>query len=123
MLATLVDEPFDDENWLFEIKWDGYRAIGSVINGKTDLYSRNNISFKEKYTAVSTALEDFSNNVVVDGEIVALAPCRDYRTGEQWKGLEEADNSKPYKIYRVPFLRPPAQTGEAPSRRRRACSR
>ena len=72
MLATLVDDPFDDDNWLFEIKWDGYRAIGSVINGKTDLYSRNNISFKEKYTAVSTALEDFSNNVVVDGEIVAL---------------------------------------------------
>ena len=72
MLATLVDDPFDDEEWLFEIKWDGYRAIGSVINGKTDLYSRNNISFKEKYTDVSTGLEDFSNNVVVDGEIVSL---------------------------------------------------
>ena len=72
MLATLVDEPFDDENWIFEIKWDGYRAIGSVINGKTDLYSRNNISFKEKYPPVSEALKDFDRNVVVDGEIVSL---------------------------------------------------
>jgi len=72
MLATLVDEPFDDDNWLFEIKWDGYRAIGSLINGKADLYSRNNISFKEKYAPVSKALEDFAVNAVVDGEIVCL---------------------------------------------------
>jgi bifunctional non-homologous end joining protein LigD len=72
MLATLVDEPFDNEDWLFEIKWDGYRAIGSLINGKTDLYSRNNISFKEKYPPVSEALKDFPGNVVVDGEIVSL---------------------------------------------------
>ena len=72
MLATLVDESFDDDNWVFEIKWDGYRAIGSVINGKTELYSRNNISFKEKYSPVSEALKDFDRNIVVDGEIVSL---------------------------------------------------
>jgi bifunctional non-homologous end joining protein LigD len=72
MLATLVDKPFDDEDWLFEIKWDGYRAIGSAINGKTDLYSRNNISFKGKYPPVSEALKEFDRNVVVDGEIVSL---------------------------------------------------
>ena len=72
MLATLVDKPFDDDNWLFEIKWDGYRAIGSVINGKTDLYSRNNISFKERYVPVSETLKEFGRNVVVDGEVVSL---------------------------------------------------
>lgn len=72
MLSTLVDEPFDNENWLFEIKWDGYRAIGSVINKKVELYSRNNISFKERYTPISDALKDFSKDVIVDGEIVSL---------------------------------------------------
>ncbi len=72
MLTTLVNEPFDSKDWLFEIKWDGYRAIGSVINGNVDLYSRNNISFKERYTTVTDALKDFSNDVVIDGEIVAL---------------------------------------------------
>jgi len=72
MLTTLVDEPFDGENWIFEIKWDGYRAIASFINGKTELYSRNNISFKERYIPVASALTGFSNNVVVDGEVVAL---------------------------------------------------
>ncbi len=34
MLATLVDEPFDNDDWLFEIKWDGYRAI-AFIEGDT----------------------------------------------------------------------------------------
>jgi len=72
MLATLVDEPFDGENWLFEIKWDGYRAIGSVIKGNTDLYSRNNISFKERYAPITGALKDFSNDAILDGEVVAL---------------------------------------------------
>jgi len=72
MLATLVDEPFDNENWVFEIKWDGYRAIASVVNGKIELYSRNNISFKERYTSVAQALQDLNNDVVVDGEIVSL---------------------------------------------------
>jgi len=72
MLTTLVDDPFDGEDWIFEIKWDGYRAIGSAVNGKADLYSRNNISFKERYGPISQALESFSNNVVVDGEIVSL---------------------------------------------------
>ena len=72
MLATLVDEPFNDVGWLFEIKWDGYRAIGSSVKGKTDLYSRNNISFKEKYSLVAEALKDVEHDVVVDGEIVIL---------------------------------------------------
>ncbi len=72
MLATLIDEAFDNDDWLYEIKWDGYRAIGSFINDKVNLYSRNNISFKERYTPVAEALKDFSNDVVIDGEIVSL---------------------------------------------------
>ena len=72
MLATLVDEPFNGDDWFYEIKWDGYRAIGSIIDGETDLYSRNNISFKEKYTPIAKALQDFTNEAVIDGEIVAL---------------------------------------------------
>jgi bifunctional non-homologous end joining protein LigD len=72
MLTTLVDEPFSGDDWIFEIKWDGYRAIASMINGKVDLYSRNNISFKERYYPITEALKEFANNVVLDGEIVSL---------------------------------------------------
>ena len=42
MLATLVDKPFDAENWLFEVKWDGYRAIAICNKKKVSLISRNN---------------------------------------------------------------------------------
>src|SRR5713101_3724798 len=41
MLATIVEHPFDDPEWLFEIKWDGYRAVAFIENGKIRLDSRN----------------------------------------------------------------------------------
>ncbi len=72
MLATLSDEPFDDENWLFEIKWDGYRAVAELKDGEVDLYSRNNNSFNEKYKPVVTALELIDKDMILDGEIVVL---------------------------------------------------
>ncbi|RPD38545.1 DNA ligase D [Chitinophaga barathri] len=72
MLATLVDAPFDREGWIFETKWDGYRAIASVKNGKAELYSRNKLSFNEAYAPIVEAVENIPHNVVLDGEIVIL---------------------------------------------------
>jgi bifunctional non-homologous end joining protein LigD len=71
MLATLVDKPFDDENWIYEIKWDGYRALSYLKNGKADIRSRANISFNEKFKGIVEALQQWKVNAVVDGEIVA----------------------------------------------------
>jgi len=72
MLTTLVSEPFDDAGWLFETKWDGYRAIASVENHKATLYSRNEKPFNDHYPAVVAAVEKISHNVVLDGEIIVL---------------------------------------------------
>lgn len=72
MLCTLIDEPFSKEGWLFEIKWDGYRAIGSRYKGAIELYSRNGTNFAENYPPVIEALRAFTHEVVVDGEIVAV---------------------------------------------------
>src|SRR5205823_2809209 len=41
MLATLVEYPFDDDQWLFEVKWDGYRSVAFIQDGKARLISRN----------------------------------------------------------------------------------
>lgn len=45
MLAILVDGPFDSDDWLFEVKWDGFRALSYIYDGKVELKSRNKILF------------------------------------------------------------------------------
>jgi bifunctional non-homologous end joining protein LigD len=72
MLATSFAEPFDDPDWLFEIKLDGYRCIAEIAGGEVLLYSRNNISFNQRFTGIVRALEALSVQAVFDGEIVAL---------------------------------------------------
>src|SRR5262249_39601511 len=56
MLATPGHRPFDRAGWVFEIKWDGYRAIAEVDKGLVRLYSGNGLSFTERYHAVAMAL-------------------------------------------------------------------
>lgn len=73
MLASITDEPFNDADWQFEIKWDGYRALAYLKNGKADLRSRNNQSFNKKYPSLLAALKEWPVNAVIDGEIVILS--------------------------------------------------
>jgi bifunctional non-homologous end joining protein LigD len=72
MLATLVDAAFDRDDWLFEIKWDGYRAMAEVNGNKVDVYSRNLISFNDRYPAIREALKELGMKAVLDGEIVCV---------------------------------------------------
>src|SRR5262245_39963365 len=71
MLATLVNEPFDREGWIFEVKWDGYRAIAEVGPDRVRLYSRNGLSMAEKFAPVVKSLHQLGHEAVLDGEIVA----------------------------------------------------
>lgn len=75
MLATLVDEPFDSADWLYEIKWDGYRAIAYIDSGRTRLVSRN----QNDFTAAFPEFAELASRVratraILDGELVALDP-------------------------------------------------
>ncbi|MBD1385311.1 DNA ligase D [Mucilaginibacter rigui] len=72
MLATLVNEPFDDPDWVYEVKWDGYRALGFINKGEVQLLSRNNKDFNEKYYPLKKLLESWEINAVIDGEILVL---------------------------------------------------
>jgi bifunctional non-homologous end joining protein LigD len=71
MLANLHDHAFDDENWIFEIKWDGYRAVAE-IGDELKLYSRNGLSFLQLYPEVANALRKIKEEVILDGEIIVL---------------------------------------------------
>lgn len=73
MLATLVDAPFNRADWIFEIKWDGYRAIAQLDTGKVFLYSRNQKSFNANFPTIVNALQKFNvTTAILDGELVIL---------------------------------------------------
>jgi bifunctional non-homologous end joining protein LigD len=74
MLATLTDALPHGDDWSFEVKWDGYRALGYVRNGTAKLVSRNGNDLTERFAVVARALEHAarSPNCVVDGEVCAL---------------------------------------------------
>src|SRR5207253_2558424 len=73
MLATLVDEPFSSDEWLFEIKWDGYRAVAFIDKGKVRLVSRNQNEFTPEFPELQEITKRVkAKQAVLDGEIVAL---------------------------------------------------
>lgn len=73
MKATLAAEPFDHPDWLFEMKWDGFRAIAARIGKITDIYSRNFKSFSDRYPVISSAFKSlFEKDIVLDGEICCI---------------------------------------------------
>lgn len=72
MLATLVDDVYDDPGWEYEVKWDGYRALAFMHGQKTTLRSRNGNAFDDKFYPVFDALKAWGIHAVVDGEIVAV---------------------------------------------------
>lgn len=72
MLATITKTPFSDKDWVFEIKWDGYRAVAETGQKDLRLYSRNGIDFSERFPAIHQALQKIKHKAVLDGEIVLL---------------------------------------------------
>src|ERR1700750_2007083 len=72
MLATLTDAAFDDPEWVFEDKYDGFRMVSEIRGGKVALYSRNGKIISHSYIEVATALEGVKRDAVIDGELVAI---------------------------------------------------
>lgn len=71
MLAEMANEPFDSDEWLFEIKWDGYRALAR-IDKKVELISRNEKLFNGPFDALIKDLSKLKVQALLDGEIVVL---------------------------------------------------
>ncbi|GAC1426266.1 MAG: hypothetical protein NVS1B13_11240 [Flavisolibacter sp.] len=91
MLATLVNEPLEGKEWIYEMKWDGYRALGFMNKGKVQIWSRNNKSFSEKFYPLYQALQGWKVNAVVDGEIVVLDKngLPNFSALQQWRSEED----------------------------------
>ncbi|MGZ3862242.1 MAG: non-homologous end-joining DNA ligase [Bacteroidia bacterium] len=72
MLAKETDKPFSDENWIYEIKWDGYRAIAEINGKDVSLYSRNGNTFDASYPILFEELKKLNIRAILDGEIIAV---------------------------------------------------
>jgi bifunctional non-homologous end joining protein LigD len=73
MLATLVDEPFSDSDWIFETKWDGFRSVCFLKNGKARFVSRNQIEMTPQYPELANIGKQIrAKEAILDGEICAL---------------------------------------------------
>ncbi len=99
MLATLVNKPFDEPGWLYEVKWDGYRAVAYCNKGKVELLSRNNKSFNTKFYPVYNALQQWKVNAVVDGEICVLNNEGIAHFGSLQNWRSEADGELVYYVF------------------------
>jgi len=99
MLATLVDEPFDDEDWVYEVKWDGYRALAFIDKDETQLLSRNNKTFNEKFYPIYNILKKWNINAVIDGEIMVLNDKGVSNFGNLQNWRSEADGELIYYVF------------------------
>ena len=73
MLATLIDAPFSDPHWLFEIKWDGVRTLAWLRDGHVKLQSRRGNDVTSHYPEMADLAKSLAaQNAIVDGEIVVL---------------------------------------------------
>ena len=93
MLATLADAPFDDDAWLFEVKWDGFRALATVdADGTVDLRSRNGLDLGKRFpqlrSIASGFVRDDGGPLLVDGEIVVF----DKEGRSSFQALQNADD-------------------------------
>ena len=104
MLATLVDKPFDEEGWIYEIKWDGYRALALCNDGEVNLISRNNKSFNEKFYPVFDAVKAWGINAVIDGEIAVLNEKGVSHFGSLQNWRSEADGELIYYVFDLLWL-------------------
>ena len=97
MLATLIDEPFDDKDWVFERKWDGFRLITEKRGHTLRLWSRNAIDVTTRYAVLLPALQKIEGSCVIDGELCAL----DAHGRSRFQLLQNALNKKARLLYVV----------------------
>ena len=97
MLAGVAREPFDHPDWIFEVKWDGYRAVAEIRDKVVSLYSRNNISFAKRFAPVVESLQKFTFDAVLDGEVVVV----DDQGRPDFQMLQHYQEGKGHLLYAV----------------------
>jgi bifunctional non-homologous end joining protein LigD len=109
MLASIAEEPFDNPNWLFEIKWDGYRVVSFIENGTVRMVSRNQNDLGPRYPELRELPKLVkAKSAILDGEVVVLDEqgrpsfsLMQQRTGIRAQGRQSASRPDLPIIYYV----------------------
>ncbi len=107
MLAISIEKPFNNPEWFFEIKWDGYRAVSFIENGKLQMMSRNHNELTARYPELRVLPDSVkAQNAILDGEVVALDDqgrasfsLMQQRTGIRQHGRTKAANPDIQIVY------------------------
>jgi bifunctional non-homologous end joining protein LigD len=105
-LARLSEFPPDGEQWLHEVKWEGYRILAAIADGEVKLWSRNALAWNDRLPDILQSLESLGlQSARLDGELVAL----DARGHSDFNGLQqtlsgEAQLPLIYMLFDLPYL-------------------
>src|SRR5262245_6178156 len=89
--------PDDRARWTYELKLDGYRAIGFKTSGRVHLRSRNDNDFARRYPAIVRGLSGLPDETVIDGEVVAL----DESGRPSFSALQNSESENTRLVYYV----------------------
>ncbi|MFC4873616.1 DNA ligase D [Negadavirga shengliensis] len=104
MLAMKTSAIFSKAGWVYEIKWDGYRVMANIQNGTVHLYSRNGITYNQKYPSLVTQLQAVPHDALLDGEVVVVNEegIPDFQKLQHYS--EEIDGELRYYVFDILYL-------------------
>src|SRR5438046_908718 len=102
MLATLAESPpRDEENWTYELKYDGFRAISAIVDGRIAMWSRNELNLEPRFPHIADALRRLRGpEMVIDGEVVAL----DEEGAPRFQLLQQGEKREKLFVFDVLWL-------------------
>ncbi|HET6805431.1 MAG TPA: DNA ligase D [Frateuria sp.] len=105
-LAILRENPPAGEQWLHEVKWDGYRILATVADGRVELWSRNGLTWSDKIPDIRQAIESLGiGSARLDGELIALSADGQADFNALQKTLSgEANAPLAYMLFDLPYL-------------------
>jgi bifunctional non-homologous end joining protein LigD len=96
MLATLVEQPFDKPDWVYEEKYDGYRLLAYREGKHVSLMSRNDIDYAATYPEVAAAIASLrQKSLLLDGEVVVF----DRKNVSRFQLLQQSDKKRVYAVF------------------------
>lgn len=104
-LARVREHPPTGDDWLCEVKWDGYRILTSVTDGRVEFWSRNALSWTAKLPEIRQAIEALGlNSAQLDGELIAVTEGQpDFNALQQTLSGESA-SPLVYMLFDLPHL-------------------